>query len=143
MASNHDYFLAGDHESGKALVADALTQLGFEVATTPNGGFTAKRGSFAKTMWLGAMAGKNFHVTFIVEFFTDAQGALVARLSRSLGSSGVKGGALGVAKTAPLERLSLRAPRRSPRVRWGPAPVGPRTGATRCGTTWWRRPARR
>lgn len=102
MASNHDYFLAGDHESGKALVADALTQLGFEVATTPNGGFTAKRGSFAKTMWLGAMAGKNFHVTFIVEFFTDAQGALVARLSRSLGSSMVKGGAIGVAKTETM-----------------------------------------
>lgn len=99
MASNHDYFLAGDQETGKALVANALTQLGFEVTPTPNGGFTAKRGSFTKTMWLGAMAGKNFHVTFVVEFFTDPQGNLVARLSRSLGGGMAKGGAIGVAKT--------------------------------------------
>lgn len=99
MASTHDYFLSGDHASGKTLVGDALTQLGFEVIQMPSGGFTAKRGSFAKTMWLGAMAGKNFHITFFVEFFTDQAGNLVARLSRSLGTGMVKGGAIGVAKT--------------------------------------------
>lgn len=98
MASSFDYFIAGDHNSGKIRVGDHLTALGYEVATDEQGRYVASRGSLQKTVWLGAMAGKNFHVSFTVEFMVDQQGQLVARLNRNMGGGALKGGALGAAK---------------------------------------------
>jgi len=100
MASIHDFFISGEHEQGKHRVAEALQSQGFTIESTPNGGFLAKRGSLAKTLWLGAFAGKDFQVTFIVEFFVDAAGQLVARLNRDIGAGLLKGGAIGASKTS-------------------------------------------
>jgi hypothetical protein len=99
MASTYDFFISGDHEAGKAFVAHILTGQGFEVTVDPTGSFVAQKGSLQKTVWLGAMAGKNFHVSFLVQFFVDQNGALVARLNRNMGSGVLKGGALGASKT--------------------------------------------
>ncbi|WP_025155608.1 hypothetical protein [Leifsonia aquatica] len=99
MASAHDFFLLGDHEAAKQLVISALASEGFTVTTTPNGGLLAKRGSTAATIWLGAMAGKNFQMTFMVDFMVDPQGRLVARLNRNMTGGALKGGAIGAAKT--------------------------------------------
>lgn len=99
MASTHDFFLSGDHEQSKQKVAEALTSLGFTLTSTPTGGFTAKRGSLGVTLLIGAWAGKNFHVTFIIEFFVDDKGQLVARLNRDVALGALKGGAIGAAKT--------------------------------------------
>ena len=99
MASSYDFFILGDHEAGKAAVGTTLEGQGFAVTSTPSGGLLAKRGSTAATIWLGGLAGKNFQVTFIVEFFVDAQGQLVARLNRNMSSGALKGGAIGAAKT--------------------------------------------
>jgi hypothetical protein len=99
VATSSDFFITGDHEAGKALVASALQSQGFTVTSTPKGGLLAKRGSTAATIWLGAMAGKNFQVTFNVEFFVDAEGKLVARLTRDMASGALKGGAIGASKT--------------------------------------------
>jgi len=99
MASAHDFFLLGDHEAAKQLVVSALTSEGFVVTSTPTGGLLAKRGSAASTFWLGAFAGKNFQLTFLVDFMVDQQGRLVARLNRNMAGGGLKGGGIGAAKT--------------------------------------------
>lgn len=99
MAGSHDYFLSGDHEAGKNVVAGSLAQQGFEVTSTPKGGLFVARGSKAKTLWLGGAAGKNFRVSFVVEYFADAHGNLVARFNRELGGGMLKGGAIGAGLT--------------------------------------------
>ncbi|GIT82137.1 hypothetical protein LLS1_38060 [Leifsonia sp. LS1] len=99
MASAHDFFLLGDHEAARQLVVSALQSEGFVVTTTPTGGLLAKRGSAASTFWLGAWAGKNFQVSFLVDFMVDQQGRLVARLNRNMAGGALKGGAIGAAKT--------------------------------------------
>ncbi|WP_213816090.1 hypothetical protein [Glaciihabitans sp. dw_435] len=100
MASSYDFFITGDHEAAKALVASSLTEQGYSIASTPAGGFVISRGSVAGTVLWGAMAGKKFHMRFDVEFFADDQGRTVARLNRGLASGMLKGGAIGASKTA-------------------------------------------
>jgi hypothetical protein len=99
VAKASDFFISGDHEAGKGVVASALQSQGFTLTTTPSGGLLAKRGSAKATVWLGAMAGKNFQYSFVVDFFVDAQGQLVARLNRDLTSGALKGGVIGASKT--------------------------------------------
>jgi predicted dithiol-disulfide oxidoreductase (DUF899 family) len=76
-----------------------VTAAGFTVARNPNGSLQATRGSMGKTLLLGAMAGKNFHVTFTVEFYGDEQGNLIARLNRNVSGGALKGGAIGANMT--------------------------------------------
>lgn len=102
MASSFDYFLLGDHHSARTALQRALETQGFTVTATPNGGLYAKRGSTARTVLLGAMAGSKFVVNLIVDFMTDDQGRLVARLHRDMTSGALMGGALGAAKTATV-----------------------------------------
>jgi hypothetical protein len=99
MASSHDFFVSGKQDAAVGIVAQALEGEGFSLTTTANGGLLAQRGSVARTVLLGAMAGKNFHLSFTVDFMTDSQGRLVARLNRELASGILKGGAFGAAKT--------------------------------------------
>jgi hypothetical protein len=99
MASTYDFFIGGDHENGKRIVADALRGQGFEVTSEQDGNWLARRGSAAKTFWLGGMAGKGFQITFPVQFFVDQQGYLVVRVSRDMGMGALKGGAIGASKT--------------------------------------------
>lgn len=77
----------------------ALERAGFTVTLNPNGTFQATRGSLSRTLLLGAMAGKKFHVTFTVEFFSDPNGNLIARLNRNVSGGALKGGALGANMT--------------------------------------------
>jgi hypothetical protein len=99
VAASYDYFISGDHAAARTLIQNTLTQQGFAVEQTENGGFVAKRGSMGATVWLGALAGKNFHVSFSVHFFVDERGQLVARLNRNMGAGVLKGGAIGASKT--------------------------------------------
>jgi len=99
MAASYDYFITGDHTAARDLIADSLTEQGFTVEAAETGNFVIKRGSMGATVWLGAMAGKNFHVSFTVEFFVDPEGRLVARLNRNMANGVLKGGALGASKT--------------------------------------------
>lgn len=98
MATSHDFIISGDPEAGKKLIHDTLVNQGFTVEQTPKGGVLAKRGSMGMTLLLGALAGNNFQMTFIVEYFAGQNGELVARLNRNMGSGALKGGALGAAK---------------------------------------------
>ena len=45
------------------------------------------------------MAGKKFHVSFIVEFYTAEDGGLIARLNRDVATGALKGGAIGANMT--------------------------------------------
>lgn len=99
VASSFDYFISGDHAAARAIVANTLTAQGFALEPSETGDLAAKRGSLGATVWLGALAGKNFHVSFTVEFFVDQQGQLIARLNRNLGAGVLKGGAIGASKT--------------------------------------------
>ena len=109
MASAHDFFLVGDHGFARQFVASTLGSEGFVVSTTPTGGLLAKRGSGAATLWLGALAGKNFQITFVVDFMVDGQGRLVARLNRNMTGGALKGGALGAAKTDTAFKETVNA----------------------------------
>ena len=95
VASSYDFFIAGQHDAGKAIVANALAQCGFAISATPKGGIYAERGDKALTLWFGAAAARRFYLKFVVEYFTDAHGNLVARFNRELGRSILMGSYLG------------------------------------------------
>lgn len=99
MAGQYDIFFSGDAQAAKDLVARVLGEQGFALETTPNGGWTAKRGSAGMTALLGGLAGKNLQMTFFVEFFTATDGAPVIRLGRNTAAGALKGGAIGATRT--------------------------------------------
>ena len=99
MAS-HDFIINGDHTAARATIAAALQAEGYALNALPNGTtIVAARGSKAATLWIGALAGKNFHVSFAVDYAQDAEGRLIARLKRDMTAGALKGGAIGAAKT--------------------------------------------
>ncbi|GGF14564.1 hypothetical protein [Subtercola lobariae] len=96
-----DYFITGDHDSARNVLAAALRSQGFEVATSPLGGWSVTRGSVSATVWLGAFAGKsNQRLEYQMQFF-DYEGQLVARLNRTNGA-GAMGGVIGVSRSADV-----------------------------------------
>ena len=99
MASSYDYFVSDSVEDARNRVAASIAAQGFAAQATPAGGIVASRGSRAKTIWLGAFAGKDMHVRFDVQFFQDGD-RIVVRLSRGLGGAALKGGAIGASRTA-------------------------------------------
>jgi hypothetical protein len=99
MASSYDYFVSDSVEDARNRVAASIAAQGFQLQATPSGGLMASRGSKAKTVWLGALAGKDMHVRFDVQFFQDAD-RIVVRLSRDLAVGALKGGAIGASRTA-------------------------------------------
>ncbi|TXK18603.1 hypothetical protein [Homoserinibacter sp. GY 40078] len=93
-----DFFIAGDHEAGKALVHDILAEHGFAVeAVAPDGSWTIGRGSTTVTVLLGAMAGKKQRLVYTVSFFSH-EGNLVARIAQQSGA-GMMGGAIGMSRS--------------------------------------------
>jgi hypothetical protein len=101
MAGTYDYFVSDSVEDARNRVAASIAAQGFTVEATPAGGFMATRGSRAKTVWLGAFAGKDMHVRFDVQFFQDGD-RIVVRLSRDLAVGALKGGAIGASRLADL-----------------------------------------
>ncbi|UFS57684.1 hypothetical protein [Subtercola endophyticus] len=96
-----DYFITGDHDAARNAIAAALRSRGFEVATSPVGGWSLTRGSTSATVWLGAFAGKNNQrLEYSMQFF-EYEGQLVARLNRESGA-GALGGVIGVSRSAEV-----------------------------------------
>jgi hypothetical protein len=98
VSTYYDCFIAGDHEAAKHLVAGALNSQGFLVEVQPDGNWYARRGNMTTTVFVGALAGDNFQITFGVRFFVDASGQLVARLDKNVAVGFFKGGILGLSK---------------------------------------------
>lgn len=96
-----DYFISGDHDEARSVLAEAMRSLGFELATSPLGGWDVTRGSTSATLWLGAFAGRDKQrLDYRMEFFQQ-EGQLVARLSRTSGA-GAMGGVVGVSRSAEV-----------------------------------------
>lgn len=98
MAVSHDFTIRTDAGDPRAVIHRVLTDDGWEVSTTPSGGFLAQRGSVWLTVLFGAMAGKGFRQSLVMDFTDTPDGALHARLHRDMRGSALKGGAIGAAK---------------------------------------------
>ncbi|MDP9026134.1 MAG: hypothetical protein M3N46_01085 [Actinomycetota bacterium] len=102
MASTIEFELTGDAEGAKQLVLAALSNSGWTVNAKDAWNFEITRGSKGKSLWLGAMAGKDFYIPFSLGFSSDPNGHLVARLSRDSVMGAVRGGAIGASKAATV-----------------------------------------
>ncbi|MFW8745318.1 hypothetical protein [Mesorhizobium japonicum] len=100
MASMIEFVLTGDQEAAKKVVLDATAQQGFTATAIDAWNFELTRGSNGLTIAFGALAGKNFYLKFHVGFSADAEGHLVARVSRDATGSALRGGALGAGRAA-------------------------------------------
>lgn len=98
MATTYDFTLTGDPAAAHQIVLGALASIGHQAAPLADGTIAISRGSGTATFWLGALAGKNFHTRFTLQFF-DGAGSTVARLTRVGSLGGLKGGVIGASKT--------------------------------------------
>ena len=99
MASVIEFDLSGDQTAAKAVVQTAVTGQGFALEPTGDWSATLTRGNSTKSLLLGAMAGKDFYLKFGLDF-SAADGHLVARLSRDVASSAIRGGVIGASKAS-------------------------------------------
>jgi hypothetical protein len=100
MASQIEFTLSGDHVAARDIVLVATTAAGFTAAAGGDWSYQLTRGSSTKSLWLGAMAGKDFYLKFALDFSVDSAGGFVARLSRDVASSAVRGGVIGASKAS-------------------------------------------
>lgn len=108
MASTYDFTLTGDPAVAQQAVLDALAGAGHRVSALQDGTLAVERGNGTATFWLGAMAGKNFHTRYSLQFF-PVEGGTVARFTRSGSLGALKGGAIGHAKTSDIFNEAARA----------------------------------
>jgi hypothetical protein len=99
MASVIEFDLSGDQLAARHTVEAAAVAEGF--ALEPSGEWSAflTRGNSTKSLLLGALAGKDFYLKFGLDF-SAADGHLVARLSRDVASTALRGGVLGASRAA-------------------------------------------
>jgi hypothetical protein len=95
MASMIEFVLSGDQEAAKKVVLDATVAQGFRPLSHDAWNFDIERGSNGLSIAFGALAGKSFYMKFQVGFSVDAEGRIVARLSRDATGSALRGGVLG------------------------------------------------
>jgi hypothetical protein len=93
-----EFVLTGDQEAAKQVVLGATVQQGFAATPRDAWNFDLERGSNGLSIAFGALAGKSFYLKFQLGFSVDAEGRLVARLSRDAAGSVLRGGALGASK---------------------------------------------
>lgn len=108
MASTFDFTLTGDPAVAQQTVADALASVGHRLSPLQDGTIAVERGNGTTTFWLGALAGKNFHTRYSLQFF-PVEGGTVARFTRSGSLGALKGGAIGHSKTTDIFNEAARA----------------------------------
>ena len=99
MASIIEFDLSGDQTAAKGIVQAAAAAQGFAVELADEWRSFLTRGSSTKSLLLGALAGKDFYLKFGLDF-SAADGHLVARLSRDVASSALRGGVLGASRAS-------------------------------------------
>lgn len=99
MASVIEFDVSGDQAAAKAVVHTAVAGQGFALEPTGDWSATLTRGSSTKSLLLGALAGKDFYLKFGLDF-SEADGHLVARLSRDVASSAIRGGVIGASRAS-------------------------------------------
>lgn len=94
-----ELILAGPDSQTVPTVIAIAEGLGY-TATTPNPGrIKLERGSLNKTVVLGALAGKSFHISFTFDIGVDGYGNTWLRFDQDRALGAIKGGAIGYAKT--------------------------------------------
>lgn len=99
MASAIEFDLSGDQLAARRTVEAAALAEGFALEPTGEWSEFLTRGNSTKSLLLGAMAGKDFYLKFGLDF-SVADGHLVARLSRDVASSALRGGVLGASRAS-------------------------------------------
>jgi len=106
MASVIEFTLSGDQVAARDIVLAATAAQGFAPAASGEWSYLLTRGSSTKSLLLGAMAGKDFYLKFGVDFSVAGDG-FVARLSRDVASSALRGGVVGASKASDaFQRLA-------------------------------------
>jgi len=99
MPSVIEFDLSGDQRAARHVVEAAATAEGFALEPTGEWSEFLTRGSSTKSVLLGAMAGKDFYLKFGLDFSVN-DGHLVARLSRDVASSALRGGVIGASRAS-------------------------------------------
>lgn len=100
MASQTEFVLSGDQAAARDIVLAAVASTGFAAEATGEWSYRLTRGNKTKSFWLGGAAGKDFFLTYLLDFSADASGGFVARFSRDTVSSALRGGAIGATKAS-------------------------------------------
>ena len=79
---------------------DAAESEGFHSTAKDDWNYELERSSNGLSIAFGALAGKKFYLKYILGFSVDADGNLVARLSRDSAGSALRGGAIGASKAS-------------------------------------------
>ena len=91
----------GDHETVRTLLEEFFTARGWRVHEASPGSLDVETGSLGRTLLLGALAGRRFHVRGRLELAEDAGGVRIRY--RWGGTSGrALGGAVGAARAGRL-----------------------------------------
>lgn len=94
-----ELILSGNDQQTVPVVVAIAQGLGYEATQPSQGNIKLERGNLTKTLLLGAMAGKNFHISFSFDIGVDAHGNTWLRFDQDGALGAVKGGAIGYAKS--------------------------------------------
>ncbi|ANJ28085.1 hypothetical protein [Agromyces aureus] len=94
-----ELILSGAEQQTVPVVISIAQGLGYEATQPTAHSIKLERGNLSKTMLLGAMAGKNFHISFTFDIAVDEQGNTWLRFDQDGALGAVKGGAIGYAKS--------------------------------------------
>lgn len=93
-----ELILAGSDTQTVPTVIAIAEELGYTATTPEPGRIKLERGSLNKTVVLGALAGKNFHISFTFDVGVDQLGNTWLRFDQDGALGAIKGGAIGYAK---------------------------------------------
>ena len=94
-----ELILSGSEQQTVPVVISIAQGLGYEATQPSQTSIKLERGNLTKTLLLGAMAGKNFHISFTFDIGVDQHGNTWLRFDQDGALGAVKGGAIGYAKS--------------------------------------------
>ncbi|MGI9822153.1 hypothetical protein [Agromyces sp. Marseille-Q5079] len=94
-----ELILSGNDLQTVPVVVSIAKELGYEATQPSERSIKLERGNLTKTLLLGAMAGKNFHISFTFDIGVDQHGNTWLRFDQDGALGAVKGGAIGYAKS--------------------------------------------
>lgn len=94
-----ELILAGTDEQSVPFVIGIAESLGYTATRPTPGRIKLERGSLPLTLFVGALAGSRFHISFTFDIGVDEHGNSWFRFDQDGAMGAVKGGALGYAKS--------------------------------------------
>jgi hypothetical protein len=94
-----ELILSGNDQQTVPVVVAIAQGLGYAATQPTQSSIKLERGDLTKTLLLGAMAGKKFHISFTFDIGVDQYGNTWLRFDQDGALGAVKGGAIGYAKS--------------------------------------------